>query len=330
MADFSKVTVNGTTYNVKDATARTAASAAQTTANSKLSDAPSDGKQYARKDGVWSEVEATGSGVPDGGTIGQVLAKRSDTDGDAGWYNLRHLPSDKWYLPDGIVESDVIAAYQFVDRLNEAEALININEGTEYALTKVRSNIYWNDVTGFEIGPFENCGLTNDTLRQTLSTNMYGAAFGFSDASMTSTSHRIIGGLKIAVNRYLAIRGWESSIGIARDSFDLPAINWGASATVYNTQARLGSNGVFGGNWSSTSELFYNGISQSLGKRPNDPVSGSITNTPLIIGQPDVSQDSNHVVLKFCVSAMVFYNKILTAAQHLQLSNNIHALGGID
>ena len=62
MADFSKVTVNGTTYNVKDATARTAASAAQTTANSKLSDAPSDGKQYARKDRAWVEA-ASGGGI---------------------------------------------------------------------------------------------------------------------------------------------------------------------------------------------------------------------------------------------------------------------------
>jgi len=62
MADFSKVTVNGTTYNVKDATARTAASAAQTTANSKLSDAPSDGKQYGRKDGAWVEA-ASGGGI---------------------------------------------------------------------------------------------------------------------------------------------------------------------------------------------------------------------------------------------------------------------------
>ena len=60
MADVSKINVNGTDYNVKDATARTAASAAQTTANSKLSDAPSDGKEYARKNGAWAEVSGGG------------------------------------------------------------------------------------------------------------------------------------------------------------------------------------------------------------------------------------------------------------------------------
>lgn len=69
MADVSKISVNGTTYNVKDATARTAASNAataasdaQTTANSKLSDAPSDGSEYVRKDGAWAVASGGGGG----------------------------------------------------------------------------------------------------------------------------------------------------------------------------------------------------------------------------------------------------------------------------
>ena len=56
MADVSKINVNGTAYNVKDATART-------TAASKLSDAPSDGKEYARKNGAWAEVSGGGSDI---------------------------------------------------------------------------------------------------------------------------------------------------------------------------------------------------------------------------------------------------------------------------
>lgn len=53
MADVSKINVNGTDYTIKDATART-------TAASKLSDAPSDGKEYARKNGAWAEVSGGG------------------------------------------------------------------------------------------------------------------------------------------------------------------------------------------------------------------------------------------------------------------------------
>ena len=69
MAEAEKFNIDGTWYDISDPTARTAATAAstaasnaQTTANSKLSDAPSNGKQYARKDGAWAEV-ATGSNI---------------------------------------------------------------------------------------------------------------------------------------------------------------------------------------------------------------------------------------------------------------------------
>ena len=53
MADFKKIKVGSTWYNVKDETARTVA-------NSKLSDAPNDGNQYARKNGAWAKVAAEG------------------------------------------------------------------------------------------------------------------------------------------------------------------------------------------------------------------------------------------------------------------------------
>ena len=56
MADISKIKIDSTTYNIKDTTART-------TANIKLSDAPSDGKQYARKNGAWAEVSGDGSDI---------------------------------------------------------------------------------------------------------------------------------------------------------------------------------------------------------------------------------------------------------------------------
>lgn len=55
MADVSKVSINGTTYNIKDTTART-------TANGKLSDAPSDGSEYVRKDGAWAVASGGGGG----------------------------------------------------------------------------------------------------------------------------------------------------------------------------------------------------------------------------------------------------------------------------
>ena len=57
------------------------------------------------------------AGLPSGGTIGQILAKKSSTSGDVGWYDVDNLPIDKWYLTDGITENNVLAAFKFVHRL---------------------------------------------------------------------------------------------------------------------------------------------------------------------------------------------------------------------
>lgn len=50
-----------------------------------VNDAPSDGQVYGRKDGAWVVVTSGGSGLPPGGSAGDVLNKASATDGDARW-----------------------------------------------------------------------------------------------------------------------------------------------------------------------------------------------------------------------------------------------------
>ena len=59
-------------------------------------EAPSDGKQYARQNGDWSEVVATEAAdpLPAGGTTGQVLSKTSSADGDADWTSLPEIIPD--------------------------------------------------------------------------------------------------------------------------------------------------------------------------------------------------------------------------------------------
>ena len=55
-----------------------------------LTEAPSDGSQYARQDETWVVVTGGGGGgsLPNGGTTGQVLTKQSATDGDADWETI--------------------------------------------------------------------------------------------------------------------------------------------------------------------------------------------------------------------------------------------------
>lgn len=312
MSDVSILKVEGVGYNVKDATARTAASDAQTTANSKLSDAPSDGKEYARKNGAWAEVSGGGSGLPEGGKIGQVLAKNSDEDGDAGWYKINDLPSDKWYLVDGIMESNVIAAYQFVDRASEAEALINVNEGTEYALAKSASSITWSSAKGFFMPGVSNVYLNNSTLVNNYS-NVFSAAFGYSGSSIDTG---ITSGIRLQEFRTLEIK---TLVGDATTN-SKPGFGSNNNGHYYapNNSPQYG---VLSCNFAEPVSLYINGNNQSLTSggtfyRGNRSVFGTI--------------NTSWNTYKSCyITALVFYNISLTSAQHLQLSNNITALGGI-
>ena len=278
-----------------------------------VNDAPSNGKQYARKDGVWSEVEAIGSGVPDGGTIGQVLAKRSGTDGDAGWYSLRHLPSDKWYLPDGILESDVIAAYQFVDRLNEAEALLNINDGASYPLSK-SGNVVWNASSGFFIPAEISAGLNNPNLLNA-DINFYQSGF-FGYSGLSNSTGRSAGGISNSnKTRRLSLRGVDNNY------VNSYAISYNNTSAIYKANTdTFAQNGVLGANWGSETTLFYNGEILSLSSG-----SGSASwGYGCIFGQLNGGNTTSYYY-----TAIVLYSTVLTTAQALELSDNIRALGGI-
>lgn len=107
------------------------------------------------------------AGLPSGGTIGQVLSKKSATSGDVGWYDVDKLPIDKWYLADGMNEDQVIAAFKFVNRLNENQALAQVNEKHPYTANAVSlsktGSPSWSSSTGFTI-PWLSY-LDNSTLR---------------------------------------------------------------------------------------------------------------------------------------------------------------------
>ena len=104
------------------------------------------------------------SGIPSGGKTGQVLAKSSDESSAIGWYNINRLPSGKWYLPQGVEEEDVIAAFQFRYAEDVDEALKSIN-ANEYILTRTSSTLVeWSGVDGFRIPNQANQGLVNTTI----------------------------------------------------------------------------------------------------------------------------------------------------------------------
>lgn len=257
------------------------------------------------------------SGIPNGGTIGQVLAKISDTDGDAGWFDIHKLPNNKWYLPEGILEDQVIAAYQFVGRGSEAEALININEGTKYSLTE-NGTVTWNSETGFYL-PAENSNGFSQTVLNNLYSNAKTGAFGFNGVS---SGTGIYGGILMNVARTLMVNTVTSGGTVTG--------NYHAGMSVSNTSGNVYLNtdvvsaGVMAAEWNSSPKLYVNGISVSLAS--SGAFGAAVSGNSITLGHIN-RPDSNNRNIYF--TAFVLYDTYLTAAQHMELSDNIRALGGI-
>lgn len=56
---------------------------------------------------------------------------------------IYHLSTAPWWLPSGISESSVIAAYQFKNAQSENHSLMNLANNSTYALTKTGSDVVW-------------------------------------------------------------------------------------------------------------------------------------------------------------------------------------------
>ncbi len=91
--------------------------------------------------------------------------------------------------------------------------------------------------------------------------------------------------------------------------------------------------GVLGGVWSGTSsKIFLNGVNKTVTSTEYN--SGS-SNASAVPGQGmngtigHIGETSAENVIPFYMTAVVFYSKVLNAAQHVQLSQKITALGGV-
>lgn len=108
-----------------------------------LKDAPKDSKQYARKDGAWAEVEASGGGG--GGSNLGYATKEPDWyyDGASGTNWLKQNPFEPIQLSK--VASWVTGNYKIGADLMNADGLINIPSGR-----------YWFTTTDFTVAPLQS------------------------------------------------------------------------------------------------------------------------------------------------------------------------------
>lgn len=274
------------------------------------------------KVGDWLVPSATADGqVRNGSGYGIGEALTAKISGPAGLVrvhlNLKYGISPRvWWLPTGITEDQVIGAWQFVDRNSEAEALINVNNGTEYALTN--NNSQWNSAVGFYFPNSGGCNLRSATLKSMSTSSIYSVAFGFAGLD-TTTSNRAAGGYVHARTQMLVLRGILTSTSYL-NKFTIRGKpsdkNW--------LGPQLYESGVLSANFGDAlSQMFYNGSLQSLSS--NSGTTGDVYQNDGIWGQTGSAGTTS----AFSMNACVMYRIELTAEQHLELTQNIKALGGL-
>ena len=291
MADISKIVLDGTTYNLKDTTAR--------------------GKL----------------GLPTGGTAGQVLVKESATDGDAGWYAPGSFPANpNWYRPNGITASNVIAAYKFVGASSKANALKNVVNSSTCQLYTTTAE--WDVNTGFYfdkslyagIQDWETntseCTINNSTVAPTIKS----VVFGYRYAIAPTSSQSSIG--YIGYDKLFFTRVWQGTTNY----INYPAIGYRDANTYLYKSAIEYDRGVLGCNYVSTTSynVYLNGMAISLTAHSTKVNTGSYFGVN-ILGFQD--RDAANKVSAYA-TAIAFYNVALTAEQHMELYHNIVALGG--
>lgn len=228
-----------------------------------------------------------------------------------------------WYLPSGIASSNVVAAYKFVGASSEDAALTNVVNSSNYKLTKINngneivafSNDFWNASTGVLLQCSQ--ALTNSSLAAL--TTIKSAVFGYRYTEEINTSKSSVG---TSMKKILYTNGWQGSSNYLKC-----AIGQNVTDTYLYKSAIEYDRGVIGGNFTSTSSynVFLNGMNVPL-TTYSVKINLSNQNTDIAIGQNGNRGSAN--VIPAYVTALVFYNVTLSASQHMELYNNIVALGG--
>lgn len=261
-------------------------------------------------------------GLPSGGKTGQVLAKKSGLSGVVGWYNVKQLPTDDWFKPNGVTDEDVVAAYRFkgAESLQEALKPVN-NTENDYTLSQSSSFVTWSAGDGFFIPAIQGSGLINTLLQQ----NMVGTvAVKFGNAD---TGEKMIG--LVMRNSYyqLFLRFYgqcHTSGGQADKSYNKVILNYNGNFYVSATIPSSIASGVLIADFSGASALMYNETICALTANGWSR-SGASLESPCAFGHAfdtDHSSDNNRMG-RCNIYAAVVFNRVLSNEEKMNLSNNM-------
>ena len=231
---------------------------------------------------------------------------------------MSHLRNpNRWYLVDGLTEENVVAAYKFKGVATEQEALTNVNEGTAYALT-VTGAVTWTTGKGLFFPATVDCYINNTELVNQAA-SIVSCAFGYSDMSTGSV---VTAGTCLSYN--------TNSNGIYKHAFAKGGNN-SSQLYYFNNCVNRGTNfcqtgtlyteGVLSCTFGSA--LWHDGLSQSLTNTATNPAMNTSWTFPRVFTTCTSTKLARGTMY---LSALVFYNTVLTDAQHVQLANQINAL----
>lgn len=219
-----------------------------------------------------------------------------------------------WWLPTGIVSSNVIAAYQFKGAVDEANALLNVNNANVYPLSKVGTST-WNKNNGFTFAGGIN-GLTNSSLT-TFNTVIvsYSNVETSESNAVTLISPKKLYTLYAKAGYDTGTKYYPKTIGASYGSNELKYSNITAS------------NGIIAWTKSSDSDvgtLYYNGA--TIGSLTGPPAPGGAYNNSSYATIGSSITNSSLAYSGSTIQAVAFYNTLLTAAQIVELTASMQNL----
>ncbi|MBQ9402109.1 MAG: hypothetical protein IJU38_07030 [Clostridia bacterium] len=253
------------------------------------------------------------------------------------------MAANIFWLPSGVAQTDVLAAYQFKDAENAANALIDLT-GHGYNLKASASGATWNVSDGYRLaaGYGDTAGyLNNKSLNKQ---KILCAVIRYSNLSQNHRGYLITaGGASGKVHVFAAT---TAALMTYDDDSQLTAeiVNFGGPGFVsspYSTYSQPGrisysgseakKSGVIGVNFSGN-EMYLDGVKATL----SNSSSGRTTYTDVGVGgkqgntfgtsHSDKSGLNNAMHAGRRIQAAVFFSVELTAAQHSEISDMMLAL----
>ena len=266
------------------------------------------------------------SGLPSGGNIGQVLAKSQTNEMSVGWYDIDKLPMDKWYLTDGISESNVLGAFKFIHQSSDEVARNSKNSGTLRALSKTTSNgssITWNTDTGFTIPPY--CSLHNTAIWNAKPVTMIAK---FSDAGASGKGTFLS---EMNDNRCLYLRtpyGVQSYSYLGNNNIGFKSSGSGTTVSGLRVSTTSATSGIVGITWeNNTGSLYFNGSPLSV-NTISDTTVVTESSGGRLVGMRSTETEAWNKLEKwtwnsFKIQYIVFYDCSLSAQQHSKIRQQI-------